>query len=227
MPPRKRGSGSAFTVEFPHPLEARRDGDAWWFEVDGRELRLSNLNKVFWPDEGYTKGDLVAYYLNVAELIVPHLAERPLTMKRMPDGIDGRLLLREVRALARPRLDRPMPRAERRQPQGRHRLHDDRRRRGPALHREPGLHRVPPAALAVRRRRAPRLPVLRPRPVPAVHLRGRAHGGAPHQGPAGSAGPDRVPEDLRRHRDADLHAARAGARTRTNRSARSSARAAG
>jgi bifunctional non-homologous end joining protein LigD len=89
MPPRKRGSGSAFTVEFPHPLEARRDGDAWWLEVDGRELRLSNLNKVFWPEQGFTKGDLVAYYLNVADLIVPHLSGRPLTMKRMPDGIDG------------------------------------------------------------------------------------------------------------------------------------------
>src|SRR3989454_6960527 len=82
-------SKQAFSVEFPHALDARRDGDAWWFEIDGRELRLSNLDKVFWPDEGYTKGDLVAYYLNVAELIVPHLAERPLTMKRMPDGILG------------------------------------------------------------------------------------------------------------------------------------------
>jgi bifunctional non-homologous end joining protein LigD len=73
----------------PHALEATRDGDAWWTEIAGRELRLSNLTKVFWPDEGYTKGDLVAYYHNVASLIVPHLAERPLTMKRMPDGIDG------------------------------------------------------------------------------------------------------------------------------------------
>jgi bifunctional non-homologous end joining protein LigD len=89
MPVRKRGAGPAFTVEFPRSLEARRDGDAWWFEVAGRELRLSNLNKTFWPEEGYTKGDLVAYYLNVAELIVPHLAGRPLTMKRMPDGIEG------------------------------------------------------------------------------------------------------------------------------------------
>ncbi|MEP6477330.1 MAG: hypothetical protein ABJC60_08670, partial [Actinomycetota bacterium] len=87
--PRKKGTGPAFTVEFPRPLDARRDGDAWWAEVDGRELRLSNLNKIFWPDEGYTKGDLLAYYFNVAHLIVPHLAERPLTLKRMPDGIAG------------------------------------------------------------------------------------------------------------------------------------------
>jgi bifunctional non-homologous end joining protein LigD len=79
----------AFTVEMPRAIEATRDGDAWWAEVDGRELRLSNLTKIFWPDEGYTKGDLLAYYFNVAALIVPHLAEHPLTMKRMPDGIDG------------------------------------------------------------------------------------------------------------------------------------------
>jgi bifunctional non-homologous end joining protein LigD len=73
----------------PRAIEANRDGDAWWFEADGRELRLSNLTKIFWPAEGYTKGDLLAYYFNVASLIVPHLADRPLTMKRMPDGIDG------------------------------------------------------------------------------------------------------------------------------------------
>ena len=87
MPAKKRG-GPAFTVEYPRPLEARRDGDAWWFEIDGRELRLSNLTKPYWP-QGITKGDLLGYYLNAADLIVPHLAGRPLTMKRMPDGIDG------------------------------------------------------------------------------------------------------------------------------------------
>jgi DNA ligase D-like protein (predicted ligase)/DNA ligase D-like protein (predicted polymerase)/DNA ligase D-like protein (predicted 3'-phosphoesterase) len=90
VPTRKRVSGPAFTVDLPHPLPVEKgDRDAWWAEVGGRRLRLSNLNKVFWPEEGYTKGDLVAYYFNVADLLVPHLAERPLTMKRMPDGIDG------------------------------------------------------------------------------------------------------------------------------------------
>ena len=88
-PRKKKTSGRAFTVEFPQPLPAEKRGDAWWMDADGRELRLSNLDKVFWPDEGYTKGDLLAYYYNVAELILPHLRERPLTMKRMPDGISG------------------------------------------------------------------------------------------------------------------------------------------
>ena len=58
-------------------------------EAAGRRLRLSNLDKLFWPDEGYTKGDLIAYYFNVAELILPYLEARPLTMKRMPNGITG------------------------------------------------------------------------------------------------------------------------------------------
>lgn len=89
MPPRRRSSGRAFTVRFPSELPAERRGDVWWVETAGRELRLSNLDKVFWPDEGYTKGDVIAYYYNVADLILPHLLERPLTMKRMPDGLAG------------------------------------------------------------------------------------------------------------------------------------------
>ena len=90
MPARKKSSGGrALTVDLPAPLPAERRGDAWWMEADGRELRLSNLDKIFWPYEGYTKGDLVAYYFNVADLILSYLRDRPLTMKRMPDGIDG------------------------------------------------------------------------------------------------------------------------------------------
>jgi bifunctional non-homologous end joining protein LigD len=76
-------------LPFPSPLPARRSGDAWRLEADGRELRLSNLNKVYWPGEGITKGDLLAYYWNVADRILPHLRDRPLTMKRMPDGLAG------------------------------------------------------------------------------------------------------------------------------------------
>jgi bifunctional non-homologous end joining protein LigD len=56
----------------------------------GKELRLSNLDKPFWPDEGIAKGDLVAYYRDVAEVLVPHLRGRPFTMKRYPDGWQGK-----------------------------------------------------------------------------------------------------------------------------------------
>jgi bifunctional non-homologous end joining protein LigD len=54
-----------------------------------RVLKLSNLDKVFWPDEGTTKGDLLDYYRRVAPVLVPHLRGRPFTMKRYPDGIAG------------------------------------------------------------------------------------------------------------------------------------------
>jgi bifunctional non-homologous end joining protein LigD len=54
-----------------------------------RELRLSNLDKPFWPEEGITKGDLIGYYRDVAEVLVPHLHGRPFTMKRYPDGWQG------------------------------------------------------------------------------------------------------------------------------------------
>jgi bifunctional non-homologous end joining protein LigD len=54
-----------------------------------RVLRLSNLDKVFWPDEGITKGDLLAYYRDVADVLVPHLKERPFTMKRYPNGVNA------------------------------------------------------------------------------------------------------------------------------------------
>jgi bifunctional non-homologous end joining protein LigD len=60
-----------------------------------RELRLSNLDKPFWPDEGITKGDLIAYYRAVAEVLVPHLRGRPFTMKRYPDGWQGKFFFQK------------------------------------------------------------------------------------------------------------------------------------
>jgi len=58
--------------------------------VGKRELRLSNLDKPFWPDEGITKGDLIDYYRRVASALVPHLRDRPFTMRRYPDGAYGK-----------------------------------------------------------------------------------------------------------------------------------------
>ncbi|MBD0329818.1 MAG: DNA ligase D [Thermoleophilia bacterium] len=55
----------------------------------GRVLRLSNLDKPFWPAEGITKGDLLAYYRAVAPALVPHLRDRPFTMRRYPEGAYG------------------------------------------------------------------------------------------------------------------------------------------
>jgi bifunctional non-homologous end joining protein LigD len=56
-------------------------------EVDGRSLKFTNLKKVFYPDEGYTKRDVINYYDGVSALILPHLKDRPLSLKRYPNGI--------------------------------------------------------------------------------------------------------------------------------------------
>jgi bifunctional non-homologous end joining protein LigD len=55
-----------------------------------RVLKLSNLDKPFWPAEGIAKGDLIAYYREIAPVLVPHLRDRPFTMKRYPDGWEGK-----------------------------------------------------------------------------------------------------------------------------------------
>jgi bifunctional non-homologous end joining protein LigD len=58
-------------------------------KVDGRELTLSNLDKVLYPDYGFTKAEVIDYYSRIAPVLLPHLAGRPLTVKRYPDGVSG------------------------------------------------------------------------------------------------------------------------------------------
>lgn len=77
------------TVEFPVELPVEKRGEHWYARAGDRTLRLSNLGKVFWPDEGYTKADLLSYYFNISPVMLPHLEERPLTLKRMPNGARG------------------------------------------------------------------------------------------------------------------------------------------
>jgi len=57
-------------------------------EVDGKELRLTNLDKVLYPEVGFTKGEMVDYYAKVATAIVPHLRGRAVTLRRFPEGVD-------------------------------------------------------------------------------------------------------------------------------------------
>jgi bifunctional non-homologous end joining protein LigD len=58
-------------------------------EIEGRDLVLTNLEKVLWPEAGFTKGQLIEYYVNVAPTLLPHLVGRPLTIRRFPDGVGG------------------------------------------------------------------------------------------------------------------------------------------
>ncbi|WP_258905437.1 non-homologous end-joining DNA ligase [Actinokineospora sp. UTMC 2448] len=56
-------------------------------DVQGRRMRLSNLEKVLYPEDGFTKGEVINYYSRVAPVLLPHLAERPVTFRRFPDGV--------------------------------------------------------------------------------------------------------------------------------------------
>lgn len=58
-------------------------------EVEGRRIALRNLEKVFYPETGFTKGDVVDYYVRIAPAVLPHLRDRPLTLKRYPEGVEG------------------------------------------------------------------------------------------------------------------------------------------
>src|SRR5439155_24481241 len=70
-------------------LQIPRDTDDVALTVDGKEVRLTNLRKVFWPALGLTKGDLLQYYADVAPVLHPHIRNRSMVMKRYPHGAGG------------------------------------------------------------------------------------------------------------------------------------------
>jgi bifunctional non-homologous end joining protein LigD len=83
-----------------------------------RVVRLSNLDKPFWPEEAITKGDLLHYYRDVAPTLLPHVRDRPFTMKRYPDGWQGRPFFRKnVANYAPPWIKRVAVRVTSRTPQ--------------------------------------------------------------------------------------------------------------
>jgi bifunctional non-homologous end joining protein LigD len=71
-------------------------------EVQGRKLKLSNLEKVLYPATGFTKGQVLDYHVRIAPVLVPHLAGRPLTMKRYPGGVDQEYFFEKNAPMHRP-----------------------------------------------------------------------------------------------------------------------------
>jgi bifunctional non-homologous end joining protein LigD len=83
------GSGQGRAEELPYRIlrETKRHTE---IEVQDRTLRLSNRDKLMYPESGFTKGQLIDYYAAVAPVLLGHLAGRPLTLKRYPDGVEGK-----------------------------------------------------------------------------------------------------------------------------------------
>ena len=71
-------------------------------EIDGRQLKLSNLDKVLYPDDGFTKGQVIDYYARIAPVAVPHYDGRPMTLKRYPNGVDDKFFFEKNSPKHRP-----------------------------------------------------------------------------------------------------------------------------
>jgi bifunctional non-homologous end joining protein LigD len=81
------------TQEAIERLYRCRPNDSW--EFAGRTLKLTNLDKLFWPDDGLTKRDMIAFYARFADLLLPYLRDRPLSTQVFPDGINGKSFWRK------------------------------------------------------------------------------------------------------------------------------------
>jgi len=71
-------------------------------DIDGRKLLVSNLDKVLYPKTGFTKGQVIDYYISISRVLLPHLKNRPITLKRYPDGVDGFFFYEKQCPLHRP-----------------------------------------------------------------------------------------------------------------------------
>ena len=60
-----------------------------FLELSGKQVKVSNLDKVFYPATGFTKGDVIDYYRDVSPVLLPHLKDRPISLKRYPEGGEG------------------------------------------------------------------------------------------------------------------------------------------
>lgn len=83
-------TGSAFAIPSIaiRPPGGKRMSSSQTIEIEGKHLKLTNLEKVLYPATGFTKGQVIDYYARIAPVLIPHLAGRPVTLKRYPEGVD-------------------------------------------------------------------------------------------------------------------------------------------
>jgi bifunctional non-homologous end joining protein LigD len=88
---------------------APRKSPSGSLEIAGRQVRISNLEKVFYPETGFTKGQVIDYYIRVSQYLLPHFRDRPVTLKRFPDGIHGQAFYEKHRPRFTPDWIRTFP----------------------------------------------------------------------------------------------------------------------
>src|SRR2546425_147363 len=173
-------------------------------ELDGKRLRLSNLNKIYFPESGHTKRNLLAYYYRMADFILPFLRDRALVLRRYPDGIKGQAFFQKDLREGVPEWFTTVP-IDSEKKRGSHPLRDRQRSRFPSLFDRPWLHRPQSVVQSHCGFRSSRLFFLRSRPF-RWHgvLRGRHHRQSAAR-EAGGIAPGALCENIRRDRDPHLH----------------------
>src|SRR3954468_2282835 len=78
------------------------DSDDAEIVIEGKTVRLTNLRKLFWPELGITKGDLLRYYAEISNVLLPHLVDRAMVMKRYPQGAHGEFFFQKRAPMPRP-----------------------------------------------------------------------------------------------------------------------------
>ena len=190
-------------------------------EIDGRQLKVTNLDKVLYPDAGFTKAEVIDYYVRIAPVMLPHIGDRGVTLRRYPNGVDEQSFFEKRCPSHRPEWIGTFAGPGR--PQRHHRLLRPRLRRRAGVVGQHGRARDPRADGPRRRHRVADDVRVRPRPGPAHRHPRVRRGGARH--PRGARQPRRarVPrQDVGLEGPAGLRAAQ-HARTPTS-TARSSPR---
>jgi bifunctional non-homologous end joining protein LigD len=87
---RRKEAAAEHPSEKDHSFKKKDPENEKILKISGKELKLTNLKKIYWPDEGYTKGDLINYYQRISKFILPYLKDRPQSLNRFPNGINGK-----------------------------------------------------------------------------------------------------------------------------------------
>jgi bifunctional non-homologous end joining protein LigD len=93
----------------PWPSEGRHVSSSQTIEIEGKRLKLTNLEKVLYPDTGFTKGQTIDYYARIGPVLIPQLAGRPLTLKRYPEGVDKEFFFEKNATQYRPEWVKTAP----------------------------------------------------------------------------------------------------------------------